>query len=348
MVILIIGGSGSGKSAYAEKRTEELAGKGGGKYYLATMAVRDEEMKRKVARHRRIRAGKGWYTLEYPTDAGAAAGIIVSSGPEREAANDSRRTSSECEIGSGQESRLKSGSVVLLEDLGNLAANEMFRSRRRRSADKTAEKIYADLRKLEEVAHALVIVSNDVFRDGIRYDAGTQEYICAMGILHREIAVRASEVTEVVAGIPIRVKCGKRGSPEKMEIIVGGQAQGKLAIAQREHPDYTLTKGEVTEFPSDLWLGSGQFRLILNHVHILIRRMLERGYSQEKILEEFAVLEEKTSGLVLIFDEIGSGIVPMDPFERKWREVTGRVMTALAGQADRVERVVCGIPQSLK
>lgn len=353
MVILIIGGSGSGKSAFAEKKAEQIAGtahpdfartshkeyEAGKKYYLAAMEVRDEEMRRKVERHRRLRAGKGWHTLEYPVDAGAAADFLLEGTGE-----------------GGQESRPHAGTVILLEDLGNLTANEMFRNGRSRSAGETAGKIDADLKKLENAADTLIIVSNAVFGDGILYDAGTQEYIRALGTLHRRIAARAAEVTEVVAGIPVkagtgtdRMETADRGeNREEMEIIVGGQAQGKLETARREHPDYTIAEGEVTEFPSELWPGAGRFRIVLNHTELLVRRMLERGYRQEKILEEFAVLEENTSGLVLIFDEIGEGIVPMDPFERRWREITGRVMTELAAKAGRVERIVCGIPQILK
>ena len=57
MMVLIIGGSGSGKSAYAEEYIGRIAGKGN-KYYLATMQFFDEEGKKKVARHQRLRKNK--------------------------------------------------------------------------------------------------------------------------------------------------------------------------------------------------------------------------------------------------------------------------------------------------
>ena len=46
--------------------------------------------------------------------------------------------------------------------------------------------------------------------------------------------------------------------------------------------------------------------------------------------------------------EVGSGVVPMDPKEREWREATGRLCITLAERADAVVRVVCGIPTVLK
>ena len=46
--------------------------------------------------------------------------------------------------------------------------------------------------------------------------------------------------------------------------------------------------------------------------------------------------------------EVGSGVIPMDPNERAWREATGRLCCALAERADAVVRVVSGIPTALK
>ena len=66
-MILVIGGSGSGKSAYAEKVALECQ-KEKRHFYLATMHVFGEEGQKKVERHKRMRAGKGFVTIEQPTD----------------------------------------------------------------------------------------------------------------------------------------------------------------------------------------------------------------------------------------------------------------------------------------
>ena len=55
-MILVIGGSGSGKSAYAEKVALECQ-KEKRHFYLATMHVFGEEGQKKVERHKRMRAG---------------------------------------------------------------------------------------------------------------------------------------------------------------------------------------------------------------------------------------------------------------------------------------------------
>ena len=60
MITLITGGSGSGKSAYAEKYICYASNEKGckEKYYIATMQVFDDEGQRKIDRHRRLRAEK--------------------------------------------------------------------------------------------------------------------------------------------------------------------------------------------------------------------------------------------------------------------------------------------------
>ena len=60
-----------------------------------------------------------------------------------------------------------------------------------------------------------------------------------------------------------------------------------------------------------------------------------------------SLLVENASA-VLIMDEVGCGIVPLDAFERQYREVVGRVGCRLAQEASHVERIVCGLGQVLK
>lgn len=151
-----------------------------------------------------------------------------------------------------------------------------------------------------------------------------------------------------------------------IELIIGGRAQGKRKIACEEYPDHVLLDGGQIELPSkgydpEEYDMDYSHVIIMDHTHLLIRRMLTQSHAdeqqdklQEKILEQLISLtsagtntrEERT--VVFVSDEIACGIVPMDPFERTWREVCGRVLTTLASRADRVERVTCGIVQILK
>ena len=97
-------------------------------------------------------------------------------------------------------------SAVLLECLSNLVANEMFRGGQIIPADTVVQNIVAGIRRLMACTVCLVIVSNSVFSDGITYDEGTEAYIRALGRINQEISGMADRVTEVVAGIPVRLK----------------------------------------------------------------------------------------------------------------------------------------------
>jgi len=81
--------------------------------------------------------------------------------------------------------------------------------------------------------------------------------------------------------------------------------------------------------------------------HRYVRRFLLDKSEAE--LDGFAKkLYEENPELVLITDEIGYGIVPLEKEERRYREAVGRVCTDLCRRADRVDRVVCGIGMRLK
>ena len=58
--------------------------------------------------------------------------------------------------------------------------------------------------------------------------------------------------------------------------------------------------------------------------------------------------DERAGRKVVIATEVGCGVVPIDPDERRWREEAGRLSCLLAERADTVIRVCCGIPQLLK
>lgn len=57
---------------------------------------------------------------------------------------------------------------------------------------------------------------------------------------------------------------------------------------------------------------------------------------------------EQYPNWIIISDEVGNGIVPMEKEERAYREVLGRILIEAASKADRVERVICGLGQRIK
>ena len=125
-----------------------------------------------------------------------------------------------------------------------------------------------------------------------------------------------------------------------MKLFIGGFAQGKL--------HYVLQREKLRDPENDVWdacLPERQGEVIaVNHLHRYIREMLAQGQDPEEPIRR---LVERCPECILICDEIGNGIVPMDAGEREYRERTGRILEWLASEADEVVRVVCGIGQKL-
>lgn len=200
MMTLMIGGSGSGKSARAEDYLAAVS-EGKQKYYIATMRVYDEEGEKKIERHRRFRSGKGFITIEQPTAIQDSLDKM-----ESETRTESRDRT---EPGEKAESEYKTEPgerTALLECISNLAANEMFSGEEPTAAEAVTERVVEGIRRLKEGLAHLVVVSNNVFEDGIVYDETTMEYIQAMGQINEKLAAMAERVVEVVAGIPVVIR----------------------------------------------------------------------------------------------------------------------------------------------
>lgn len=330
MLELVTGGSGSGKSAYAESRICEWNRQDPKPlFYIATMYPYGEETEKKIERHRMLRKGKGFETLEWYT------GLKL-----------------HLEEGSLQ------GSDVLLECMSNLVANEMYmESGAGCHADQA---ILEGIRELNQQCSNLVIVTNEVFSESVPDSPEMKEYKRILGRINCEIAAMADQVTEVIYGITQQkkkpdtlvnrtekpgVESNKSGESvmcqkeNRAHIIIGGAFQGKAQYATKIYPGLELTDG------INCSLDEIENCVAINKFHSFTRRWLLEGRTKEALL---TILENNRSLQLLISDEIGYGLVPIDDFEREHREFHGRVMTELAEQADCVERVVCGIPQRIK
>lgn len=168
MNILVTGGSASGKSQYAEA---VAAGLPSPRFYIATMRPWDDECRRRIAKHRRQRAGLGFETVEHYGD---LRGL-----------------------------RLPARGTVMLECMGNLAANVLF------GPDAPEDPLSSATEGLRELAAQcahLIVVTNEVFSDGVSYDPETTRYLRLLAGLNAALGRDADAVIEVVCGIPLTRK----------------------------------------------------------------------------------------------------------------------------------------------
>ena len=126
-----------------------------------------------------------------------------------------------------------------------------------------------------------------------------------------------------------------------MDLIIGGCYQGKREYVKKQ---YGFDENEFL-CAADLKNNDMQGKLCLTDFHLFVKNLMER----EQDIEEYVLeLLEKNDIRVIISDEIGYGIVPIDAFEREYREAVGRQSCILAQKADRVVRVVSGIGTVIK
>ena len=137
-----------------------------------------------------------------------------------------------------------------------------------------------------------------------------------------------------------------------MDLIVGGMGQGKEQIAMERFglaPEVTLDLAGSSLTPELLleFLAGEEGRQIhcLNHLHCLLRQHWDRKTDWQDWCMHLA---ERQPALVILLDEVGSGIIQMEAEARRYRELVGRVGCMLAAQADTVVRVVCGIGVQIK
>lgn len=287
MLIIVTGGSASGKSEYAEN----LVPNAGSRVYLATMEPFGTEAEARIARHRKLREGKGFETIECPVNIGDCF----------EACR---------------------GRHVLLEDLPNLVANEMFSSHAHSTAG-----IAAQILDLARISESLICVTGILTADGRKYDESTMKYLKELALIERTLAAQADRVIEVVCGQGSELKRSFRVNEDikeqNMIFVTGPKFSGK-----REYIKSALNLSDEEFAERAVW-----------NVEELVS---EKAVTLEAIADELALKE------IVIADEIGCGLVPLDASEREKRERAGRLACMLAERADTVIRVVCGCPQILR
>lgn len=173
MIVLITGGSGSGKSEYGERLAGQLS-IDSQMTYIATMYPYGEETLQKIQRHKEMRRGKGFETIE-------------------------------CFYGL-KDVTTPLHSTILLECMSNLLANELYMEEG--AKENALQDIMEGIRRLAKNSKNLIIISNEVFSDILPSEKEMAGYIQLLGQINQEIAKLADVVCEIVYSIPIFQKGG--------------------------------------------------------------------------------------------------------------------------------------------
>ncbi len=173
MLIYVFGATASGKSEIAE---DMACAAGGERIYLATMEKQSEESEERIKKHRKMRCGKGFVTVEQS------------------------RSLIELNL---------SGKVILLECMSNLLANTMFEGDTVHDVEYCVKTVMEDIWHLQR-QNDLIAVGNDVFGEdvfsGKEYDGMTKNYIRALKEIHENMMRQSNRCVEVVCKIAIERK----------------------------------------------------------------------------------------------------------------------------------------------
>ena len=172
MIILIIGTPDSGKSKKAEDLITELS-EGDDKVYVATMIPFGKEGEERIARHRRMREGKNFTTIECPV----AVDKLTDSIDEIEKKS------------------------ILLECMSNLVGNEMHADGAEdNTLEQLTEKIVTEVMHLGEKCRNLVVVSNSFPEDEPEYDDDTRRYVKLLNEVNILLKEKSDQVYELIKG----------------------------------------------------------------------------------------------------------------------------------------------------
>lgn len=170
MKILISGGAKSGKSSLAQDLALRLAN-GGKHYYVATLIPCDEEDRQRIRRHLADRAEMGFETIECGTD---ILRCLDQADPN---------------------------ATFLLDSTTALLTNALFPIGSNGVMDEEgAERCAEDLLTFFQTVANAVVVSDFIFSDAVRYDAGTEFFRKRLADIDRRLATASDTVLEATAG----------------------------------------------------------------------------------------------------------------------------------------------------
>lgn len=307
MKVLVTGGAKNGKSGLAQKLCCSLSAEGK-RFYVATMMPYDDEDRLRIKRHLEDRKNLNFTTLECPKDIHTVIKNVSETG---------------------------SDSCFLVDSLTALLANEMFAGGKYDCL--SAQKVSANLYDFARGVSNAVFVSDGIFCDSFLYDDVTEAYRKGLAFCERTLAQVCDTVIEMTAGIPVVHKGSldmiDGNASKKLSLIIGGAHQGKLSYAKMH---YSLTENDISVCAKDCLPDFSKKCIV--HIENYVWFCLKNG------MEPCC---DFLSGTVIVSDDIFCGIVPIDAFERKWRETCGLYLQKIASMAD-VTRIICGLPQKLK
>lgn len=126
-----------------------------------------------------------------------------------------------------------------------------------------------------------------------------------------------------------------------MIMITGGAFSGKKDYAKKRFgfSDEEILNGENCSLEA---VFSAK---CIADFQLIVKRLLEENADVQTFTERLC---KENPNAVVIINEIGAGIIPLEKSDRIWREETGRAGCLIARNSSEVIRLACGIPTTIK
>lgn len=135
----------------------------------------------------------------------------------------------------------------------------------------------------------------------------------------------------------------------RLELVIGGRAQGKSAYVKKKYPHAVcLDERDLTEDGRLPIKDQTQEIILWNHFHLCVRTWQQAGITMVEMQDRIEEISRACRHLVIISDEVGNGVVPLQKKDRIYRDLVGNLLIGIASKAERVDRIICQIPQEIK
>ena len=131
------------------------------------------------------------------------------------------------------------------------------------------------------------------------------------------------------------------------------EMQERIRLHKESRPKHWKTFEEPRDLARLIGkLGNGFDCILIDCLTLLVSNLILSKNSQEQILEKIeellAVLSKKKAKVIMVSNEVGLGLVPVNKLGRDFRDIAGRVNQMVARNADKVFFIVAGIPLKIK
>ncbi len=174
----------------------------------------------------------------------------------------------------------------------------------------------------------------------------------------------------IYKGQMILILGGARSGKSRLAVEMAGQSCGKVAyiatgpacdeemkarirLHKKVRPKNWFTIESQKDLPAALGKIPKQCNgVIIECIGTYCSNLMLSGLSDQRIVKDIKTALQKLvkidKKVIVVSNEVGSGLVPENALGRRFRDITGSVNQVIAGYADEVYFVTAGLPMRLK